>query len=209
MKTQAAPIRRRRASAGRLCALLLAVLLCLTACSEQEAQGLSVSGFGQDDSAFCYPQTEWDMTPAALQEQLDCTLAAQPDGSGEPEEPLDGYTGALFLPETVSLGGKDARASFQFDNGALWAAGLTVSDGSTQELFDDLLKQARDAFGSETQSREKEPASAEGLSDTLTTSSYLWERGEGEELTRLTLSAIYQSDAMISVSLDVSHGSVS
>lgn len=84
-----------------------------------------------------------------------------------------------------------------------------MSDGSTQELFDDLLKQARDAFGSETQSREKEPASAEGLSDTLTTSSYLWERGEGEELTRLTLSAIYQSDAMISVSLDVSHGSVS
>lgn len=200
MKTMTVPSRR-----ARLCALLFPLALCLTACAAPQAQDGALAGFSRDN-AFCYPDLQWGMTPSEVQEKAG-GLAAQPDGSGDPGDSLDSLTGALFSKETVALSGLTARASFQFEDGSLWAAGLTASDGATQEAFDALVQEARDAFGAETQAHENETRELEwnGTSMTVTVSSYQWDlEDENGAQTRLMLSSIQQSESIVSVSLDVS-----
>lgn len=191
----------------RLYALLFSLVLCLTACSAPSDPSGTLSGFSRDGNAFCYPDAQWGMTPSELQKEAG-GLATQPDGSGDPDDSLNSYTGALFSKDTVSLSGLTAQASFQFEDGALWAAGLTASgDGSTLETFDALVQEARNAFGDAAQTQENETRELEvnGTPMTVTVSSYQWEREDGDGArTRLMISAVQQSESSVAVSLDVS-----
>lgn len=189
---------------GSFCAVLLAAVvgLSLTGCSGSQEAGLSFEDFAKEEQSLSCPELPWGTEAADVREAIDGKIYISPIGADisyqEIPENLEGYTGNFFPEKEVSFCGMKWEPQFQFENGKLWSVSLSrpiseKEDGNEQ--FDQLVKQAQEAFGPETEAQLDQGLNLSEdleieISSAFTFSTYIWERtDENGKTTKAMLSS--------------------
>lgn len=188
--------------------IILVILFCFTliSCSSTQKTEGTFAEFQEGQQAFSFPGTQWGISVSDLQKNTDLKLGTEPGGTGEITEASESFTGTLYSgPEAVLMDLK-CSITYQFQNGHLWAAGVSCDiPENGNEKFEELLVTAREVFGQETESRENETLEIEGVDPGQMFSTYIWKRSDGGQETNAILSAVIKDGIISSMTFDVSY----